>query len=500
MALRQAVRFRNSCSNCQTDHATDYAVLAIALHNALQVFHPSSQLRSEGLYTYRYLVYIGAVMIPGTMAALAFINPHWGYMSVGAWCTLPLRPFWYRLALAWIPRYIIAIVILGLAVAIYAHVGFEFRLLSNVADINNASITTTVTMLSMSDREETSGPTPGKDKQQMHPHLRNPSIVSIAGASQQRSLVTSLGPTPETVNNTSRSCSVPGIAFDADPNSVFSMLPTQPQAIVNLEETPPQNQHCGNSDGNASPLSRDPTARVNRQGAQRRARMHRQLRLMFVYPIVYIVMWLLPFVNHCMNYNDTLAAHPVYWLSLLNTICVTLMGAVDCLIFSLRERPWRHIPSSDGSFLGSFVCWRTFPTSANGSILGGQVRPSKWLQGASTEANPETPYATHGPSWISNVVRVGRSVRTSGSSDHAKVQAEMARMRLEMEKEDRRGAGKKSVAERRRSTMVLNPIESPGDEGGEVEHGVVDGPDTNNASVQRIEDREPSRVQGLEAR
>ena len=69
-------------------------------------------------------------------------------------------------------------------------------------------------------------------------------------------------------------------------------------------------------------------------------------------------MWLIPLINHCTMYNDSKAEHPTYWLSLAATICVTSIGAVDCLIFSLRERPWGHIASSDGSFWGSFVWWR----------------------------------------------------------------------------------------------------------------------------------------------
>jgi G protein-coupled receptor GPR1 len=37
-----------------------------------------------------------------------------------------------------------------------------------------------------------------------------------------------------------------------------------------------------------------------RQMARQRARIHRQLRLIFIYPLVYTLMWVLPFVQHCM--------------------------------------------------------------------------------------------------------------------------------------------------------------------------------------------------------
>lgn len=40
-----------------------------------------------------------------------------------------------------------------------------------------------------------------------------------------------------------------------------------------------------------------------------------------------------------MQYNNYWAQHPPYVLSCLSIFCVTTMGVVDCLIFSLRERP-----------------------------------------------------------------------------------------------------------------------------------------------------------------
>ena len=76
----------------------DYAVLVMAVHCALQVFHPFTQVNSDGLFTHRLCVYAGALLIPSLMAGLAFINSDWGYVSLGAFCTLPIRPFWYRLA------------------------------------------------------------------------------------------------------------------------------------------------------------------------------------------------------------------------------------------------------------------------------------------------------------------------------------------------------------------------------------------------------------------
>ncbi|KAF1955716.1 hypothetical protein CC80DRAFT_78023 [Byssothecium circinans] len=426
---------------------SDYAVLVIAIHSAMQVFRPSSTIRSDGLYPYRHSLYFGAVAVPGVMSCLAFISSTWGYMSQGAFCTLPIRPFWYRLALAWIPRYLIAIVILGLAVAIYAHVGFEFRSLSDMVHNNDPSIGTTTTMLSR-DPEEGTEAVLGMMEGQISPASRGSLVVPMPGTSRRASVVPSVGSILEG-NDTIRSASFPSVLQALHRKSTYTLSPSQTYEPSQMLKTPSRKQsrdECTTLDGDASPLAPRSTAQVH-QFARKRARIHWQLRLMFIYPIVYIVMWVFPFASHCMMYNDFWAAHPVYWLSLISTICLTSMGAVDCLIFSLRERPWRHIPSSDGTFFGSFAWWLTFSTRHNnGSISTPVVRPIETSHRAVTEANPDTPnVSTSGPGWMGNIIRAGRDVRTSGSSDHAKVQAEMARHRLGIEREERRAANNASM-------------------------------------------------------
>ena len=84
--------------------------------------------------------------MPALMAGLAFVNPTASYISNGSFCSLPLRPYWYRLALVWIPRYLIGFIILGLAVAIYTHIGFEFRAFTKAAD-RSTSVSTSTTIL-----------------------------------------------------------------------------------------------------------------------------------------------------------------------------------------------------------------------------------------------------------------------------------------------------------------------------------------------------------------
>ena len=135
--------------------------------------------------------------MPALMAGLAFVNPTAGYISNGAFRSFPLRPYWYRPALAWIPRYLIGFIILGLAVAIYAHVGFEFRTFTKAADRSTSVSTSTTipTLVAMESRTATGSSiyrkqldTPGQEsedpssfiKQELDRTRRAPGVISIA--------------------------------------------------------------------------------------------------------------------------------------------------------------------------------------------------------------------------------------------------------------------------------------------------------------------------------
>ncbi|KAI9660249.1 MAG: hypothetical protein M1831_003556 [Alyxoria varia] len=86
--------------------------------------------------------------------------------------------------------------------------------------------------------------------------------------------------------------------------------------------------------------------------------IRRQLRMLFVYPVCYFIVWILPFVNHVQSYDDYRAENPIFTLVLLSFASVSSIGTVDSIIFSARERPWKHISGSDGTILGSFCFWK----------------------------------------------------------------------------------------------------------------------------------------------
>ncbi|KAM0325844.1 hypothetical protein ACHAQA_007146 [Verticillium albo-atrum] len=90
--------------------ASDIAVALIAIHTALYIFKPRQLSGQSGLYPYRRTAYTVFFTLPVILASLAFINSP-AYVNNGQYCYLPIRPLWARLALSWIPRYTILLII-----------------------------------------------------------------------------------------------------------------------------------------------------------------------------------------------------------------------------------------------------------------------------------------------------------------------------------------------------------------------------------------------------
>ena len=102
---------------------------------------------------------------------------------------------------------------------------------------------------------------------------------------------------------------------------------------------------------------------------RKRESVRRQLRLLFIYPLCYFLIFLVPFISHLTTYSNYRAQHPYFALSMMSSLCLASIGFMDCLVFSLRERPWRHIPGSDRTFLGSFVFWKHDPAKSGEDSL-----------------------------------------------------------------------------------------------------------------------------------
>ncbi|TGO63145.1 hypothetical protein BCON_0015g00740 [Botryotinia convoluta] len=389
--------------------ASDTSVLMVAVHTALYIFKPRSSSGEGGLYPYRRIAYTIWIVFPLLTASLAFVNNHEAYVGQGTYCYLPVRPFWYRLALSWIPRYIIFITIVTVYVSIYFYVRFRFRGFENSHSQDSCDSTRRnqvrrslpppalilngpVTEIRrppaayVTERRKQSSSTLeslANMRNNAHQfmwtsvfHSRNrthsvsppseisaPDTDSYAGASTPQivSEITNPAllmpqqilnplPHPQFRNTSWRESIARRLSLDSN-GSVYIHPATLQQQNGSAEQGNSYDMHLVNSRGQDLTVS---------EMIRTREKIRRQLRFLFIYPLVYLGMWTVPFVFHILQFNDNLAVNPPFAINLLTTIFICAQGAVDCWLFSTREKPWKHIPGTNGTFFGSLKFWVIF--------------------------------------------------------------------------------------------------------------------------------------------
>jgi len=354
-----------------------------------------------------------------TQASLAFINKENSYVNDGTYCYLPVRPFWYRLALAWVPRYLIFMIILGIYASIYLYVRAKFRGFTELGRAHSDDST--------EGSQQQEGPSNGSlpqtpplalnglipDSRQNSAAkststletIQNSPLSTTSGAHRfiWANLISVSPPSPTNDSDTTSDLMVarspitgpstpqplsPAIAITlpSTPPSVFSSTVNTPSRtriatwndpyITRVHPTPGSTATAQsvvdiftvleNKPGQSEALTPISQLRLTNSRGQNlavvemlgtRDKIRRQLRFLFIYPLVYIGMWLLPFVSHILQYRDRFTKDPPFVLICLTTICVASQAAVDCWLFSTREKPWRHIPGNNKSFFGSLRFW-----------------------------------------------------------------------------------------------------------------------------------------------
>ena len=380
----------------------------MSMHMYFQIFPPKRfGLGHDGLYRVRRWVYAIWVVFPNLSAGLAFLNPDHPYMAQGGFCSVPIRPIWYRLALFWGPRYLIWLYVVFVAVRIYVHVGKEFKVFGQERDrsdsleipahssIDRAAQAEQQRMWErrMSQRLSSIGTEQDKDDGSCAPD----DVSGVGKIRQSKTLPVDMSKSPaKDVRRGSMPtwlASVNSPAESGPPASRSKSLPNSRRGsrlvtggIISEDFAPPSNWNPGHRGSITSLGSKRPSTapsidgslalppiredvRVSRELRRhnrsanktmqlRREAIQRQLRLLFIYPCIYLIFWLIPLVGNIMNYNDYYAQHPIFELGVMQTVCVTVLTTADVLVFCWRERPWKHIPGSDETFLGSFMWWR----------------------------------------------------------------------------------------------------------------------------------------------
>lgn len=107
--------------------ASDAAVLLIALHWTVYIFQSNRAAGESGIYPYRFLAFAFYVLFPTLMASLAFFTRFPAYVDTGQYCYLPGKPWWDRMSLSWIPRYINMTLIIAMYSASYVYIRITMR-------------------------------------------------------------------------------------------------------------------------------------------------------------------------------------------------------------------------------------------------------------------------------------------------------------------------------------------------------------------------------------
>ena len=421
----------------------DFSVLMIAIHSALYIFKPSTSIGEGGLYPYRYIVYVLWIILPLLLASLAFLNPNGAYESGGASCHLPVRPFWYRLALSWIPRYCIFIFILATDASIYLYVRYKF---GNSGQSNNSS-TQPSRYRDSGERRQGQNWTGTSNRRYglpPTPPLAYHRVIPETSISWTGPNVPALDEPPKSPAQTMSSSSFMKWAKRTFPgqhrkNATYYNIPTlvpQRSDAVNTIDAPAMETTVTTStpaaitpvpgtlsSGQTSrtsfaarfnsrspskgpvlsflcPIQRDSSFSRNAlvplpqlelfdsEGhnlnqisiMQTRSKIRQQLRFLFVYPLAYIAMWALPFVSNALQYNDYYAANPPFVLSVFVTVITVSQSAVDCWIFNIKERPWRQSLENKGWVVQGLACLKDWRSwRRRSSQLWGGVGKSKGI-------------------------------------------------------------------------------------------------------------------------
>jgi G protein-coupled receptor GPR1 len=339
--------------------ASDYAILMIALHAALYVFRPPKRLGEGGLYPHRYWIYPFWVILPVLAACLAFTSPR-GYITSGTYCALPIRPLWYRLGLSYIPRYIIFITILALYSTISAYVHIKLKGFGEFSDLSSSSGTRSRNSTSEAKAQQGSSAS-------TTPNVECRKQPVAAGTQDQASWNRDMShdarlewkdvnfnptaPLKDVSTKQSRGITIADFAPAASEASSTRV----PENLISSQRKESEMPTLGIDFTGETCISNGIAQTACTEGAATTMQLHDsrnailgQLRLLFIYPVVYVLMWVFPFVSDCLQFSNYFAVHPLFWLNVVATCSLALQAGADCAVFSWREKPWRRVRRNGG--------------------------------------------------------------------------------------------------------------------------------------------------------
>lgn len=329
--------------------ASDFAILVIAINTALCIFFPStaggdSSPEDGIMYRYRHTVYACWALYSITLASLAFLNKNQSYVSLVSWCYLPIRPFYWRIALSWGPRYVILCFILVLYILLFFHLKKKF--------------TSFHRLFAMSSNDEYSTEEEGIDilSETGVYKISDGPIAELATHNLLESTSALTSPVTEVPAKL-----FPGYGEGSSPSAVTR--PTRPNLakqhsslsmhhVSQLESRRPSIMSSVKSAKSTSRFSFFGAAPVKAEVVSteevpvdelsiERARIVAQLRHLFIYPLVYLLMWIVPFAYHMTQYHDKYIDKPIMGMAAISAFIIPFHGLVDVALYARNEKPWR---------------------------------------------------------------------------------------------------------------------------------------------------------------
>jgi G protein-coupled receptor GPR1 len=344
-----------------------------------------------GLNPYRHYINTILALLPVVLASLAFLPVAGGYVNGGSVCWLPIRPIWVRVLLSWLPRYIIFVSVSVLSTVVYWHVGHQLKAFHSLWSLQlKAAIPRTSSPSPRFEQLELNRPRkvsfyqdaplilpsfqPSSDRRRSSlPEASSLPVTAAEKAALSRypskrrhtTDVGSLAKHQTLISHFSKSQHSPiqlgrreQIFLDDLPvlrresvvtNATISSTPSRKSCQTMPPILPSMLTSQDELVSKAHPHQPADLERgVSNTSAQatleaRRRTIILQMRMNFVYPIVYVALWAIPFVLDCMQYREKYAIDAPPVLAALSTLCISSMGFANALCFLFREKPWHDV-------------------------------------------------------------------------------------------------------------------------------------------------------------
>lgn len=293
-----------------TMQASDFAVLALAIHTALLIFYPGF---TGGLYRFRYYIYIiFFILLPLAIAAIGLVGDS-GYTFFSSWCYLVVQPVWYSLVLSWIPRLVIMVLIIIIYCSIFIYVKLHMY------HVSKAILQASSGQHRQSDIDI--------NITYVHSHER--AIQRIKRL---------LGLPRRVSRGMWRNIKI-GLSYLPGLGRLNPVLETQhsPQGPIEMDPAYPTPN-----------LNDDFQAQINRENIERfnhrRSIIERQVNSIFIYPITYVLLYIFPLIQQCLHYvehsknpNSDDRVETVFWLAVVASWMKPFNCFVDTTVFVIRE-------------------------------------------------------------------------------------------------------------------------------------------------------------------